>query len=338
MKKRLESIVQTLEAQQSLILVNVLASSGSTPRGAGAMMLVFEDGHFEGTIGGGAVEYAAQLHAKELLKKQSSDTVGYCLNKNDAANLGMICGGDVTVYFQYLHGKEQLPLFRHLLNAYTKNENSWLIRRIENHSVTAMAIYDGEGLHYGEDIGTDALPVLLQTKAVYVKGTPSYYAEPITQAGFVYVFGGGHVSQELVPVLAHLDFPVVVFEDREAFADPALFPGARDVILGDFQNIEASVSLTENDYVVIMTRGHQADFEILAQVLKRPLSYIGCIGSRSKIAVTKKRLTELGYPENIYDRVHSPIGLSIKAETPAEIAISIAGEMIQHRAMLRPTL
>lgn len=336
MKKRLESIVRTLAAQESLILVNVLASSGSTPRGAGAMMLVFEDGHTEGTIGGGAVEYAASLHAKELLNKKSSDTVGYCLNKNDVANLGMVCGGDVTVYFQYLHGEESLPLFRHLLKAYTKNENSWLIRKIEDHSVTAMSIYDGDGLHYGEGIDQDVLPDLLKTRAVYKTGTPSYYAEPVTQAGFVYVFGGGHVSQELVPVLAHLGFPVVVFEDREAFANPELFPGARDVILGDFQNIEASISFTANDYVVIMTRGHQADFEILAQTLKYPLSYIGCIGSRSKIAVTKKRLVELGYPENIYDRVHSPIGLNIQAETPAEIAVSIAGEMIRHRAGLKP--
>ena len=336
MKTRLESIVQTLEAQKSLILVNVLASSGSTPRGAGAMMLVFEDGHMEGTIGGGAVEYAAYLHARGLLEKQSSDTVGYCLNKNDVANLGMICGGDVTVYFQYLHGDEHLPLFRHLLMAYSKNENSWLIRKIENHTVTVMAVYDGNGLHYGASIEKDKLPELLKSQAVYIKGTPSYYAEPVTQAGYVYVFGGGHVSQELVPVLAHLGFPVVVFEDREAFANPALFPGAREVILGDFQNIEASICLTEHDYVVIMTRGHQADFEILAQVLKHSLSYIGCIGSRSKIAATRKRLAELGYPENIYDQVHSPIGLSIHAETPAEIAISIAGEMIQHRAQAFP--
>ena len=86
--------------------------------------------------------------------------------------------------------------------------------------------------------------------------------------------------------------------------------------------------------MVIMTRGHQADFDVLAQVLKQPLAYIGCIGSRKKIAVTKERLTALGYPENIYDRVHSPIGLSIGAETPAEIAVSIAGEMIQCRAEL----
>lgn len=334
----LQAIIQTLEEQKALIIVCVLASSGSTPRGSGATMLVFEDGHTEGTIGGGAVEHAAQLHAKELLQSRSSDTVGYCLNKNDVADLGMICGGDVTVYFQYLQGQEQLPLFRYLKEAYDQNRRSWLIRRIENRSVTSMGIYDREGLHFGDGISQDVLQKAIRPNAVYLNGEPSYYIEPVAETGFVYVFGGGHVSQELVPMLAHVHFPVIVFEDREAFADPALFPGAYDVILGDFQQIEASITLSEEDYVVIMTRGHQADFEVLAQCLKHSLSYIGCIGSRSKIAATKQRLIGLGYPEDCYDRVHSPIGIDIKGETPEEIAVSITAELILHRASRNPDI
>lgn len=334
----LQSIIQTLEEQKTLMIVCVLASSGSTPRGSGATMLVFEDGHTEGTIGGGAVEHAAELHARELLQNRLSDTVGYCLNKNDVADLGMICGGDVTVYFQYLHGQEQLPLFSCLKDACGRNRRSWLIRKIENRTVTSMGIYDREGLHFGDGIDVDSLQKLIRPGAVYLKGEPSYYAEPIAESGFVYVFGGGHVSKELVPMLAHVHFPVIVFEDREAFADPALFPGAHQVILGDFKNIEASVTLTEEDYVVIMTRGHQADFEVLAQCLKYPLSYIGCIGSRSKIAATRQRLIGLGYPENCYDRVHSPIGIDIKGETPEEIAVSITAELILHRASLNPDI
>lgn len=334
----LQSIIRTLEEQKALMIVCVLASSGSTPRGSGATMLVFEDGHTEGTIGGGAVEHAAQTHAEELLQSRSSDTVGYCLNKNDVADLGMICGGDVTVYFQYLYGREQLPLFSYLEEAYRRNRRSWLIRKIEDRSVTSMGIYDKEGLHFGDEIGQDSLQRLIRPGAVYLKGSPSYYAEPVAEAGFVYVFGGGHVAQELVPMLAHVHFPVIVFEDREAFADPALFPGAYDVVLGDFKKIEASVALSEEDYVIIMTRGHQADFEVLAQCLKHPLSYIGCIGSRSKIAATKQRLIGLGYPEDCYDRVHSPIGIDIKGETPEEIAVSITAELILHRASLNPDI
>lgn len=325
-------MIRALEKDQALMLVSILASSGSTPRGAGAMMLVFEDGHAEGTIGGGAVEYAAQQHARKLLKEQVSDTVGYSLKKDDVASLGMICGGDVKVYFQYLQGSGELPLFYRLREACSKDEDSWLIRRFEGHKVTAMALYDRSGLHFGEGIPEEAIRDLLKPGAVYRPGEPSWYAEPVGHAGRVYVFGGGHVSLELVPVLAHVGFSVVVFEDREEFAGLERFPGAAGTILGDFQKIEEKITFTEHDYAVIMTRGHQADFEVLCQVLKLPLAYIGCIGSRKKIAVTKERLSALGYPDDIYDRVHSPIGLAIKAETPAEIAISIAGELIRHRA------
>ena len=91
------SIIKALERGEALIWVSILASSGSTPRGAGARMLVFADGHSEGTIGGGAVEYAAQKYAGKLLREKVSDTVGYNLNKDDVAGLGMVCGGDVKV-------------------------------------------------------------------------------------------------------------------------------------------------------------------------------------------------------------------------------------------------
>ncbi|MCI8505964.1 MAG: XdhC family protein [Lachnospiraceae bacterium] len=332
MRQWTEAIIDKLEQKEALVWVSILASSGSTPRGAGARMLVFEDGHSEGTIGGGAVEYAAQNYARKLLEEKTSGTVGYSLKKDDVASLGMVCGGDVKVYFQYLKGEKELPLFCLLREACLKHEDSWLVRRFEGDQVTAMALFDRRGLHFGEGISERDLEGLLKAGAVYRAGEPSWYAEPVGRAGRVVVFGGGHVSQELVPVLAHVGFSVAVFEDRPEFAKMELFGGATETILGDFKNIEASVTLKEQDYVVIMTRGHQADFEVLSQVLKLPLSYIGCIGSRKKIQATKERLSALGYPDNAYDRVHSPIGLAIRAETPAEIAISIAGELIQHRA------
>lgn len=182
MKQRVDTIIKTLEEQKALILVSILASSGSTPRGAGAMMLVFEDGHAEGTIGGGAVEFAAQKHARELLEKKASDTVGYSLKKDDVANLGMVCGGDVKVYFQYLTGEDALPLFYRLQKACVANEDSWLIRRFEGHKVTAMAVYDKEGLSFGEGIEEDEIKGLLKAGAVYREGEPSWYAEPVSHA------------------------------------------------------------------------------------------------------------------------------------------------------------
>ncbi|MDL2294392.1 XdhC family protein [Ruminococcaceae bacterium OttesenSCG-928-D13] len=146
--------------------------------------------------------------------------------------------------------------------------------------------------------------------------------------------GGGHVSQELVPLLSRVGFRCVVFDDRPEFTTEALFPDAVARITGDFENIAASLEIGPGDYVTVMTRGHSYDLEVQRQVLARPSAYVGVIGSRSKIAAVNKRLLEAGVPQREIDRVHTPIGLPIKAQTPAEIAVSIAAEMILIRAGL----
>ena len=122
-------------------------------------------------------------------------------------------------------------------------------------------------------------------------------------------------------------------DDREEFSKPELFPGARQVILGDFRRIGDFVSIGEEDYVCVMTRGHAFDTLVQAQVLKCGPCYCGVIGSRHKAAGVRKILKEeYGLTEAELDRVTTPIGLDIKGETPAEIAISIAAQMILVRA------
>lgn len=150
------------------------------------------------------------------------------------------------------------------------------------------------------------------------------------RAGRVYLFGGGHVGQALVPVLASVDFRVTVYDNRKELVNGNFFPQAEEVIYGNYKQI--SVTLTENDYVVIMTPGHQGDFDVLKQVLRHKLRYVGCIGSRHKIARTQELLRQAGISEEVIASVHAPIGLPILAQTPAEIAISIAAEMIRCRA------
>ena len=159
------------------------------------------------------------------------------------------------------------------------------------------------------------------------------YIEQLNSPGKVYIFGGGHVAQELVPVLSHVGFACVVMDDREEFSKPELFPGARQVILGDFRRIGDFISIGEEDYVCVMTRGHAFDTLVQAQVLKCAPCYCGVIGSRHKAAGVRKILKEeYGLTEAELDRVTTPIGLDIKGETPAEIAISIAAQMILVRA------
>ena len=165
-----------------------------------------------------------------------------------------------------------------------------------------------------------------------VKGEPLFYIEPLHRPRRVWIFGGGHVGKALVPVLSAIDFEVVIFDNRPDYAKKEVFPLAADVIYGDFCNIKDYIEIDEKDYVVIMTPGHQSDYELLEQVLYTKATYVGCIGSRHKVAATTERLLNAGHTMENIRRIHSPIGIEIKAETPEEIAISIAAELIEHRA------
>ena len=116
---------------------------------------------------------------------------------------------------------------------------------------------------------------------------------------------------------------------------PELFSEAEHVLCGDYFRIGDFLDLTPSDYVVVMTNGHSHDFDVLRQILQTPPAYVGVIGSRRKTAFVNQKLLECGIEREVISRVHAPIGTAIKAVTPEEIAVSIAGEMIYERALLR---
>ena len=140
------------------------------------------------------------------------------------------------------------------------------------------------------------------------------------------------MSQALAAVLAPLDFRVAVYDDRPEFTGEDRFPLAVKRVAAPFGELRRHVPLGPDDYLVIMTRGHQADFEVLRETLRAPVRYLGCIGSRRKLALCRDRLLAEGFTEAEYARLHAPIGLAIGAETPEEIAVSIAAELIAVRA------
>ena len=138
--------------------------------------------------------------------------------------------------------------------------------------------------------------------------------------------------RRLFRFLTHTGFRCVVFDDRAEFSSQTLFPAAEKTITGDFEHIFHYLEIRECDYVCIMTRGHQSDYVVQRQILTRNACYVGVIGSRKKLASIKEKLMADGIPRDKIDSCHSPIGLEIYAETPAEIAISVAGELISIRA------
>ena len=314
MKKMFQYLIEGKE----MVLVTVVASSGATPRGAGARMIVTEEGRIWGTIGGGAVEYRSEQMAKQVLKDKNSFGHDFSLTKDDVQNLGMICGGAVQVFFHYIprNDEKHMELAKIGLSLYEQGKDLWLLSDMSKGG--ALGLYSKETGFMDVEESEWILPYLKRHPKLVKENDREIYVEQIQTSGRVYIFGCGHVAQELVPVLEHVGFRCIAMDDRLEFANETLFPKAEKVMLVDFQKIADYVEITENDYVCVMTRGHAYDTIVQAQVLKTPACYIGVIGSKAKKADT--------------DRITSPVGLTIKSETPAEIAISIAGQMILHRA------
>lgn len=334
MKKIFSELYDELNNGRDAVLVELTSSSGSTPRGAGAKMLIFSDESDKksiGTIGGGKVEFLCIKAAKNSFSKKNSFIKGYDLSQNDVEDVGMICGGNVEASFKYF-SSDDISFVKHVLDLINDNASAWLITRIKDYSVDMGTYDDNNGLMFISGLKDTEIKNMLKNKYAFDHVGSKYFIEPLTERGKVFVFGAGHVSRELVPLIEHVGFKTVVYEQRRELIDGCTFSSDIDICEGDFSNIDKYINITENDYAVVMTSGHMADFEVLEQILRKKLTYVGLIGSRNKIAMTRKKLLEAGIDELEIDKLHTPIGLAIKAETPEEIAVSITAELILHRA------
>lgn len=340
MKGLFEKLNRTLRQGEPAVLVSIVASSGSTPRREGAHMLIAREGHLAGTIGGGAVEYKAEAMAAEVLEKGTSKMQAFTLRKNEIQDLGMVCGGDVSVYFTYIAPGEPavLKLTEEIAELYRKNEEAWLVMDISTDGCDQVGVYGKYSGMHGMTVPQEVPDALSFMPVRVTAGGRTWYAEKLIRSGSVYIFGGGHVAQALVPILSSVDFHCIVAEDREEFLDPKLFKGLAETIRVDNEHVLDTVHITENDYVCIMTRGHKADMIIESQMLSTAARYIGVIGSRHKIAAVSAQLKEKGWTDRDLERITTPIGLDIKAETPAEIAVSITAQLIEKRASVNESI
>ncbi len=159
-------------------------------------------------------------------------------------------------------------------------------------------------------------------------GTLEIFIEPVLPSPLLYIFGAGHVSLELYKAAHAAGFEVIVADDRDLYANTERFPAARQVLAEDFDQALARLSPSESSYIVIATRGHRDDMRVLRWAVETPARYIGMIGSKRKIITVFRELTREGLDPNLFDRVHSPVGLDIGAITPEEIAVSIVAELI----------
>ncbi|MBR2717464.1 MAG: XdhC family protein [Oscillospiraceae bacterium] len=322
------------------VWASILSQDGSTPRSAGSRMLVLADG-IVSTIGGGGMEAGVIAMARDsVLKDRKPQLMHYDMSGTEAATAGLICGGVCEVLLAYMEAAYG-PVLEAAARAEADGTPAWLFYILDENPGTDLPFQlclnvGGEKL-VGSFRGNQNFmrQMLLNPIRVAIHGDMvdgvRFFAQDVGSAPRMFLFGAGHVSCEVAKIAVGCGFNVTVVDDRADFCNAERFPGCGCAVIESFERMP-DFPADEASYVIIMTRGHSYDKDVLRWALGKKPFYLGMIGSRSKRDTLYRKLhEEEGFPMEQLQAVFCPIGLSIGAETPAEIAVSVMAEVIQKR-------
>ena len=330
---------ELIDRNESFVSVVIIASKGSVPRTAGTKMIVERNGSIIGTIGGGTVEAEAIKKAKDVFDTKDSVIVDFNLTIECMETIDMICGGGIRVLISFVEPtKINKKVFGTAARLYEDKKRYISVSDITDlKTVKRTVIYSGncfEGDSFlsesmVEDFWRFDLPF---TKLVNIDDKV-FLIEPCKQIYTLFIFGAGHVSMQLAKISSMIGFYTVIIDDRKEFLNMQRFETADELIMvKDFKTSFDCLKIDKRSFIAIITRGHLHDKTVLSGALKTDACYIGMIGSKKKRETIYKRLVEEGFSEEVLRFVSSPIGLEIDADTPEEIAVSIAAELIKARA------
>lgn len=341
MKSIYQEIGQLIADGETIATATVIDTQGSTPREVGAKMVVRPSGDIVGTIGGGCGEAAAYQVAMSAIGSGGRETIRLDLTDDVTMDTEMVCGGVMSVFVDLWDGRD-LDFLEASSKGFDDSKKLAVATPISNTQARArrLILPDGQTAGTLGDIRMDdwvtsqALEALADGVSRIVtdpQKTVEVFIEVQVSPPTLVIAGGGHIAVPLARLGTMLGFTVVVLDDRPDFANRERFPEADEVLAADFGETLSSYPLDEQTYVAIMTRGHSHDTECLLQVIESRVAYIGMIGSRRRVRGVFELVKAEGCSEESLARVHAPIGLDIRAQTPEEIALSVMAEVVRVR-------
>lgn len=313
----------------------IVTHEGSTPRSAGSKMIMRGDGTMYGTVGGGLVEAQVLKAAARVLDDGVRGIMDFDLTGELAAGADMICGGKLRVFLERIEQGLEGELYSELLRCLKRGERCLLAVPVQGGSRTLVP---QRGSSLGAELPSSLLESIkiagkdVHAPVVFTSFNDRWFLEPWAGPSPLYIAGAGHVSRPTAQIAALAGFHVTVMDDRPEFANAERFPHAHEIRTQDLHSCLEGLPIGPGASVVIVTRGHVHDADVLAQALRTQAGYIGMIGSRRKRDSIYQLLRGQGFGDADFARVHCPVGLDIGAETPEEIAVSIVAELIQNRA------
>ncbi|MHA2358065.1 MAG: XdhC family protein [Candidatus Heimdallarchaeaceae archaeon] len=306
-----KSVLAKLKQGQSVILVVIIERTGSAPNIPGAKMFITLEDSL-GTVGGGNSEHRLFDRARDILKKGDFIVEKVFMEHTDSEHedsSGMICSGTQTFALISLE-KKSIPTIKEIINSLEKAEPGILTINTEGISFDA-------GIQLADD------NIFSEDDQFWT------YQENTGIKDKLFIVGGGHVSLALSRIMETLDFHITVFDDREELPTMVSNTYAHEKRKISYDDVASYIPEGENIYVAIMTFGHKSDEKVLERIINKKCKYIGMMASPAKKLQVFDNLEMKGISKELLDSIYSPIGIKIKSNTPEEIAISIAAEIIK---------
>jgi len=298
------------------MLLYVLQSSGSSPGRQGFFLAVNANGEMEGSIGGGIMEHKFVELAKEKLgvsgfglreaeiRKQVHD-------KSPAKNQsGMICSGEQTILLYKVQEKDEEHI-THVIVSSEQYKNGTLV-------------LSPDGIQFNDSVPEKDFEFIFQSEEHWL------YKEKTGYKNQIFIIGGGHCALAFSKLMRSMDFYIKVYDERKDLKTMLENDAAHEKhFLNDYKELKKLIPSGNTHYVVIMTFGYRGDDIAVRSLLDNEFKYIGLLGSKKKIEKMFAGYRDEGIKEEWLQRIHKPIGLAIKSQTPEEIAVSIAAEIIK---------
>lgn len=306
---------------------------GSAPRPEGASMLATADGEMAGSVSGGCVESATVVEIGEAIGRGTPRLVTFRVSDERACEVGLACGGALTVFVE--------PTVRAEILAAARGPGGEVVATVVDGPGVGSAVRlheDGriEGSPGGPVAGAavrDAALAALRREASHTttvetpEGMASVFLEVFARQPRLVIFGAGHLAVALVPLARALGYRTIVADGRAGFLSPERFPDADELVRGWPESAFAQIGLDASSFVCVLSHDPKFDEPAIELALRSPARYIGAIGSRRTQAARRERLTAAGFTPDQIARVHGPIGLDLGGRQPAEIALAILAEM-----------
>lgn len=339
-----------IREKKSCAVATVTATQGSTPQKPGSSAIFDKKMLLAGTVGGGAVELSVGEIAANAINSKKSGYFRFDLD-NDISDIeAAICGGGMGILVDAAPEKH-IEIFESVINSTDKREAGVLttLCGCGSPECAEMARFwvTSENLkNVSECIPNE---VILAATEMLAKSNPDDFREMILQESKegevklaflesivppsqLIITGAGHVGKALSHFAKLLDFDVTVWDDRPEFANKTNLPDADKILTGSLDESLGNIYADRDTFIVIVTRGHKKDADVLRKFIFSNAGYIGMIGSHKKIVLVRESFLKNGWatPEQ-WDRIHAPIGLEIGSKTIQEIALSIAAQLVQIR-------